>query len=190
MREKTEYMGCCSPQDHQSCGGRAARVLRKGSCDAGESLCRRLAGNTALAEALLSRAIDPWAFREAARHAPAADGAATPPLQSSPASGDEGASAGEAPMLAELLGVSITAPEDRALLESLMRRQVPPISVAATASGMCDGAEGWGEPLLSELAVQVPHGKLGPGALCSRSYVRQVDGETRLATVLVSDDTR
>lgn len=94
-----------------------------------------------LAEALLSRAIDPWGALQAdARVEPRAG-------------------AGQAPMLAELVGVSVTAPAERALLDSLMRGQrgsQPGSAIAAAASSLPADAEAWGEPVLAELAVQVP----------------------------------
>lgn len=101
----------------------------------------------------------------------------------------------EAHLLAELVGVRVTATEERALLDHLMGRNEDSHGrpVAGRNSGQHTGI--WGDPVLAELVVQVPHevagradGGLSATVLCSRSYVRQAAGETRLATVLVSDD--
>lgn len=158
--------------------------------DAGESLCRRLAGNKALAEALLSRAIDPWAVQGSHVTQDSSDEG------SKSVSGDNTSSHinGEAHLLANLACVRVTAADERALLDQLMRHDEGSQDRSSAESSL--EAFTWGVPVLSELVVQVPHaaggrpvGGLGTNVLCSRSYVRQVPGETRLATVLVSDDS-
>lgn len=163
---------------------------------AGESLCRRLAGNESLAEAILSRAIDPWATHQS-HGAPAADWEHGTAYQSKNTLPTERCADGsQAHLLAELVGVRVTAAEEQALLGRLMHPgdDLHVRAVTGCSKGAC--AVAWGEAVLAELVVQVPHaaggstgGWLGAGSLCSRSYVRQAAGETRLATVLVSDDS-
>ena len=177
-----------------SCRDRNIGLYKHAVADAGESLCRRLAGNKALAEALLSGAIDPWAVQ----------GSHVTPLQDLSDGGSKSVSQsttfphmnGEAHLLANLVSVNVTASDEQALLDRLMRNDEGSRdrSSADSSLGACTGT--WGVPVLSELVVQVPHaaagesnGGLSTSVLCSRSYVRQVPGETRLATVLVSDDT-
>lgn len=54
-----------------------------------------------------------------------------------------------------LVGVGVTLPEERALLDSLMRGHGGEVPAALVAGSLPADAEAWGMPVLSELAVQV-----------------------------------
>ena len=99
--------------------------------------------------------------------------------------------------IGDLLGVEVTSPAQRAMLDWLLGGQsgpMPGLNTGSTAKAA--GGATWVTPLRSELAVHVPlagsgrNNRADTASLCSRSYIRQVGGrETRLATVCVADDS-
>ena len=139
---------------------------------------RRLPRHPGLAQELLSRAVDPWE-----RHDTCAG------VHDSAAPGDE---------VGDLLGVDVTSPAHRAMLDWLLGGQSGPMPGPDTSSSTeAAGGATWVAPLRSELAVHVPaagssrlDSRTQIASLCSRSYIRQVGGrETRLATICVADDS-